>query len=266
MLDLHNHTSFSPDGKIELCEMVQKARDMGITVFGTTEHWDYDYVMANITVQKTDIPAYVRAATEMKQSMNGEGFTYLLGAECGYHKDACAYYTRKIAEHSFDYIINSTHVTDGKDCYFQEYFRGKSRETAYKRYFETVLESLSAPYPWHILGHLGYVSRNAPYENPRITYEEYKGYYDEILTTLIAKEKTLEVNTNVKTCGYLILPHGEILKRYFALGGRRVSFGSDAHRADSMLQSYELVIGLLKSIGFNSLTYYVNGEERQFPI
>ena len=257
-IDLHTHTSFSPDSKEEPEVMVSTAASLGCSVYGITEHIDFDYVVCKIDSVQTDIQAYINKICELKTEVSN--MLLLTGAEFAYHKEAEALYRDTLTKYNFDYIINSVHVTDGKDCYFLPYFEGKEKDYAYRRYLETVLESVDAGYDYQIVGHIGYVARHAPYEDKKLYYKDFAKLIDEILFRIIQKNKVLEVNTNVKNCGFLTLPSFEILERYYELGGRKITYGSDAHSKERILENYDLVINKLKEIGFKRLTYFNNKE------
>ncbi len=255
MIDIHNHSIFSADCHVPTEKMVRAAVRKGCAVFGISEHFDYDCLADGITEEKIDVAGYCACASELKEKYRDD-IKFLIGAEFGYHPGACELYCAVEREYEFDYVVNSVHVTDGEDCYFQPYFVGKSKEQAYRRYLETVLESLSAPYDWQIAAHIGYVARNAPYPDPRLYYCEFKPLLDEILRTVIRQEKALEINTNVKTCGYPTIPHEEIFARYYELGGRLVTFGADAHQPARIGENYALAVAMLKALGFTELSYY----------
>ena len=57
---------------------------------------------------------------------------------------------------------------------------------------------------------------------------------DEILQVIIQKDKILEVNSSTKGMG-LSVTSEEILQRYYQLGGRKISFASDAIMAGSSM-------------------------------
>lgn len=262
MVDIHNHSSFSADCTVPTEEMLLAAIDRGCTVFGISEHFDYDCLAEGITDEKIDTAGYFACASALKQKYRDK-IRFVIGAEFGYHPRANELYQKTEEEFAFDYVVNSVHVTDGLDCYFQPYFEGKTKDFAYRRYLETVLESLSAPYDWQIAAHIGYVARNAPYPDPKLYYCEYASLLDEILRTVIRLEKALEVNTNVKTCGYPTIVHRELLERYYALGGRLVSFGADAHQPSRIGENYALATAMLREIGFTELSWFENRQRRQ---
>ena len=158
------------------------------------------------------------------------------------------------------------HTCLGKDCYFADFFAGKSKQYAYNAYLYRVLESLDAPYRYDIVAHVGYCSRNATYPDPKLRYEDYADVLDEILKRIIARGKILEVNSSAKTAGSPFIPDTDILERYFELGGRMVSFASDAHDTTRIADRRDIVVAALKKIGFTHLTIPDKGRYLQLEI
>jgi len=56
------------------------------------------------------------------------------------------------------------------------------------------------------------------------------------------------------------LPAEPILRRYYELGGRKISFGSDAHLTERIGDKREEVMEMLKKIGFTYVTVPFRGE------
>ncbi len=273
LTDVHTHTAFSADGKAHIIDMIAAAKQKRLTLYGVSEHFDYDYKAEGIlvhgkTVAQIDETAYFSSARALQKRINDNFFRLLVGAECGYsdHPQAIAEYQAMIARYQPDYVINSVHSIDGVDVYFCEFFENKKKHAAYERYLQRVRESLDAPYRYDIVGHIGYVSRNAPYEDKKLRYAEFATLYDDILSTIIAKEKILEVNSSAHGTGGEHLPDADILRRYFELGGRLVSYGSDAHAPDRILDKWEHVVAVLKEIGFTYITVPCQGQYVQIPL
>ena len=76
----------------------------------------------------------------------------------------------------------------------------------------------------------------------------------------------MEVNTSSKTAGSPFLPDTDILTRYFQLGGRNVSFASDAHDVTRVGEKRGLVCDALKKIGFTDLTIPYKGKHILQPL
>ncbi len=261
LTDVHTHSDFSADGKAPLAEMVARAKALGLGYLGVSEHFDFEYLAETIVIDgklitgTTDAAAYFSEIRRLQKTQNGNGFTLLAGAEFGYHPaDECIRaYLGIERDYAPDFVVNSVHTVDGTDAWFPSYFEGKSKERAYRRYLETVRESLDAPYSYDIVGHLGYVSRNAPYADRKIRYADFPALYDDILRTVIAKRKILEVNTSSRGAGSDFLPDTDVLARYYALGGRKISFASDAHEPTRILYGRDKVAEALKKIGFTHI-------------
>ena len=270
--DIHTHTAFSGDGRSTIDEMIGRALQLGLTHYGISEHINYDYDRIGFTVDgepfpSTDEAAYFRRARALQKQYAAK-IRILVGAEFGYDHSSRAQerYAALAERYRPDFIVNSVHTCRGDDCYLPQYFSGKSKEFVYNCYLYRVLESLDAPYPYDIVAHLGYCSRNATYPDPKLRYEEYSDVLDEILKRTIAKDKILEVNTSAKTAGSPFIPDIDILSRYYELGGRKISFASDAHDTSRVGDKRELVCEALKKIGFTCITVPDRGKHLQIEL
>ena len=83
---------------------------------------------------------------------------------------------------------------------------------------------------------------------------------------IIKKDKILEVNSANKTLENRTLPARHIIERYFALGGRKISYGSDAHFIERIGDKREEIVAMLKEIGFTYLTVPFRGEHIKVEI
>ena len=272
LVDMHTHSTYSADGESPLADMVGAARSLGLKYFGTAEHFDFDYIALGLryedgSLPHTDAAGYFSAARAL-QGRNGGGFEYLAGCEFGYTDDAaaCERYVAVVAEYSPDFIVNSVHTCDGADSWYASYFNGRDKQSAYSSYLKRVKRSLSAPYDYDIVAHVGYVSRNAPYPDPKLRYVEFKDLYDDILREIIARGKILEVNSSSRGAGSSFLPDADVLAAYRALGGRKVCFASDAHSVGRIALNGAEAAELLKSLGFEYLTVPCRGRHIEVEI
>lgn len=258
LTDIHTHSTYSADGRSSLKDMVRAAQSRGLKYFGVSEHFDFDYNALGLLIDGkpayTDADGYFSQGRALQKTLTD--MRLLLGCEFGFSDDkyVTSQYAEIIDKFTPDFVVNSVHTCDGYDCWFKEYFVGKDKITAYRRYLERVKASLSAPYKYDIVAHIGYVSRNAPYASPKIDYADFSDLYDDIFKEIIARGKILEVNTSSRTAGSEFLPDVDALARYFELGGRKVSFASDAHSTDRICDKRELVVAELKKIGFSAVT------------
>ncbi len=270
LTDIHVHSTYSADGESSLKDMFARGKELGLAYLGVSEHFDYDYNAIGLKINGqpafTDAQAYFGEGRALQKE--GGKLKLLLGCEFGYSPSEAVgrEYGEIIKKYSPDFIVNSVHTCDGHDCWFADYFEGKDKRRAYEDYLIRVKDSLSAPYRYDIVGHIGYVSRNAPYPDAKLRYCDFAALFDDILSKIIERGKILEVNSSVRTAGSAHLPDCDVLERYFSLGGRKVSFASDAHSAANICRGREEVVRALANIGFEYITVPFRGEEVRVPI
>ena len=265
LTDMHSHTTYSHDGRNTPEEMLSAALKKGIAFYGVSEHFDYDYDLLQLpeeelrAIQKSDPDKYFHALRHLQEDYEGV-MNVAVGAEFGFSEkeEVKERYLETYERYRPDYVINSVHGGDGKDFYRYEFKEDK--QTVYRMYLRLVRESLDVPYPYDIVGHLGYIARYVPFEDNTLSLEEFGKEIDDILLTIIRKNKILEVNSANKNLANRTLPAEPILVRYFELGGRNVSFGSDAHLVERIGDKWEEVVSMLKKIGFTHLTVPFRGE------
>ena len=266
-IDLHTHSFFSQDGHAALPAMLARAKELGLKYYGISDHFDYDYDRFQIKVKGAPVKlineeAYFALVRALQKDCENTGFTFLAGCELGFADDGDCNARYRDMVHRFqpDFVINSVHSCLGEDCYAIDYFKNKPLRYAYGAYLDAVRGSLEAPYPYDIVAHIGYVSRNAPYENKKLRYADFASVFDDILKTIVSKNKILEVNTSARGALSAFLPDTDVLTRYFELGGRNVSFASDAHAPDRINEHYEQTAAALQAIGFTHFTVPVRGK------
>ena len=88
---------------------------------------------------------------------------------------------------------------------------------------------------------MGYPARYAPENEREFSSENYSRELTDILKAVVANEKILEINSSTKS-EKPFMPSEDILKKYTALGGKYVTFGSDAHsEVEKIIKKYGLV-------------------------
>ena len=264
LFDSHVHTINSPDGHDTIVSLLEDAKNRNFYYLATTDHLDLDLKVCKenktpVAWNHIDLDKYY---SEWKEAAKDAGdVKFRFGIEAGYDKGANDAYIETFKKYPFDVVINSVHFVDHWDVYFLNPFIFKSKKRIYRHYLEKILESLDAPYQYDIVGHIGYVTRNAPYKYKSLRLADFEDLIDAILKKIIEKDKALEINTH-----HGILPTEEILQRYYDLGGRRISFGSDTHRFE-LGKDLDVVAALAKKIGFTHFSVYTNHipEEIEIP-
>ena len=261
LTDVHTHSTFSHDGIEDLKTMLASAYEKGLAFYGVAEHFDYDIFTVHGT-QAIDEEGYFHTARHLQEDYAG-CMNVLIGCEFGYTDDekVQGMYLSTYEKYRPDFIINSVHGILGDDYARQRLFAGKTKTQTYVEYLGAIRRSLDVRYPYDIVAHIGYITRYAPYENREMSLSEFGEQIDDILKTIIEKDKILEVNSK-GGC----LPGLDILRRYYQLGGRKVSFASDAHEHTRIAENREFVVELLKSIGFTHITVPCRGEHIKIEI
>lgn len=268
---MHTHSRFSFDGQDDLEKMLATAYSKGVAFYGVSEHLDLDLIERGM-YEMPNADEYFHKARHLQEDYEG-AMNVAVGMEFGFCK-AEKYlesYQAFYEKYRPDYVINSVHALNGEDYYEKKpYYEKdggggeksslKSKKTAYREYFSSVLESLNTSYPYDIVGHIGYCTRYAPYAERSATLADFQEEIDKILLRIIELDKILEVNSSNKGGVSPFLPSREILERYFALGGRKVSFGSDAHGAGRICEQFLEISQILKEIGFTHFTLPFRGE------
>lgn len=255
MIDVHLHSKFSFDSNENPENYVKKASLLGINVVGFSEHYDYDaFLDGEKEVTLLNVSEYIKNCNALRKEYNVD---ILQGIEVGYRKEATEHYQTLFEKYSFDYIINSLHTLPNRgDCYHDAFFSGKSLKECYKSYLLGVLESVYADYDYQIVGHIGYASRYRNGDGARILYSDFDNLFDDILFAIISKDKCLEINTSSGSGGCEFLPDKDVIRRHVDMGGKLISFGSDAHIAENYRRNADALKTYLKSLGIKELYYY----------
>lgn len=268
MIDSHTHSILSHDGHVGIRALADSAKALGAEYLAVTEHLDRDYLYCGLGkerfIRQLNLKKYYREMQAARAAADGIYLAY--GIEASYMAKANARYQQELASYPFDVIINSVHTVYGGDVYLGKAYRGRAREVVYNEYLDAVLASVRAPYDYDIVGHVGYISRYAPYEEKSMCTPEFREKIDSILSEIIRLDRTLECNTNAKMPGLVFLPETYILERYFELGGRRVTFSSDAHVPERICDKYRETADIVKNLGFSHWTIYKERKPHEIPI
>lgn len=230
-------------------------------MYGFAEHV-YLHAKSDFQAVVTQMQEYARYVDEIKPLY--PTIKVLHGVEYNYDKGQENAYKTLSGLADFDYIINSVHWVNGEDMY-KDFFANRSVDEAYNLYFDEVLKSLDAEYDYQIVGHFGVLLKIGKQFTPQEYFARYYLRIKEILAEIIKRDKTLEVNTSSSGIGVSV-PNKEVLELYYQLGGRKLSFGADAHSVQAVGKNIEEAIKEAKEIGFQYATYYKNFKEEQYVL
>ena len=105
------------------------------------------------------------------------------------------------------------------------------------------------------LGHIDYICRAAPYDNPEIDYPTFSTEIDAVLKILVDREKVLELNTRRFFSERAINELVPVYKKYRELGGRFVTIGSDAHKVSAVGNYFDRAVDFVRELDLKPVTF-----------
>lgn len=249
--DFHNHSRFSSDSE-ELAEnSVKTAIAKGFTAICITEHMDMDYPTGEFML---DTAPYMAEVMRLREKYAGQ-IELLFGVELGLMDYLAPRLYDYAKNYPFDFIIGSSHLVNGMDPYYPEYFDKLGDHNGILRYFESILANISAFDDFDVYGHLDYVVRYSHERNynPAAFWD----ILDEILKKLISMGKGIELNTAGLKYGLgWAHPNPKLLSRYRELGGEIITIGSDAHQCGHIGYRFDDASLILQHSGFKYYTIF----------
>ena len=247
--DSHIHTEFSADSEMEAAEALREAERQGLgLVF--TEHLDYDYPSAGTEEFIFDPEAYWAAYEPLRA-----GGKLSLGVEMGMMvsaREKNAAFLRRIP---FDFVLGSIHFLGLKDLYYPETFEGREKREMYHEYFTVMRDEIYAHPFINALAHIDYIARNAPFDNPELSYGAFVEDIDAVLCALVETDTAIEINTRRIGTSRGIKELAPIYHRYHELGGRYVTIGSDAHVPEGVGLHYDRAHEFARAFDLQVVTF-----------
>lgn len=289
--DFHTHSSNSGDCDAKMEFQIQSAIAKGIKHLCITEHMDMDYpeppkghedehcdfvlnyenykaeydgivfalnngiannyLHADLEASNSKLPSY----SEIIKKWQSGDFNLYFGVELGLQTNIASKNRDFINGKNFDFILGSSHLIDGEDPYYPEYYEGKVETDIFRRYFEYIYENICVFDDFDCYAHLDYIVRYG--KEKTYSYYDFSDEIDTILKSLIEKGKGIELNTGGLRNGLKYPnPCPDVLKRYKELGGEIITIGSDAHMPEHIAYNFDSVPVLLKECGFKYYTIF----------
>jgi histidinol-phosphatase (PHP family) len=229
-------------------QAISAAQKLGIGII-ITEHLDLDYP-ENPEEFVFDFNEYFSVLGPLRQEDK-----LLLGLELGLCAECAEKNRQLIKGWPFDEIIGSIHVVDGIDVYSPAYTLNGEKKPVYGRYLAAMAECVRDFDDFDTLGHVDYICRYAAYSDQNLYIDDFYAEWSAVCAELSRKEKALELNTrrfDDKTAVASLLP---LYRRYRELGGKYVTLGSDAHRAENVGRGIAAAWEIAESIGLKPVYY-----------
>lgn len=251
-IDYHTHTNLSNDNKQTIDELCQASCDRNIQEICITEHIDFN--PKDICYNAFDWDKHIKNVEYANKNYN-------LKVICGGEFDAQFIYMDKIKnmikQCSFDYIMGSCHYCHNKVLFnHPEYFKGREEQEVYDDYFREELSVIKSGI-FDGVSHFDLIKRTGCGIYGQFRPQNHKDIIAECLKNIINNDMTLEVNSSgLRHTAKEIYPNEYILRMYYDLGGKNITYGSDGHSYNQDAYAIDYVYDLLKSIGYKYLTVY----------
>jgi len=259
MFDCHVHSIYSNDSKVSIEEGIIAAIQAGLTGLIFTDHFE---VACPPTSRGAKFNICERAEILEKIGEKYlDNLIILKGIEVGVHYNSIQDINLLLKENSFDFIIASVHSANKIRMCDPRVFEGQTKESILKNYLETILYGIENFDNYDVIGHIGHLCRELPWEDKSMLYKDYSDLIDQILKNIINRGHGIEVNTTGFRRGLGgPIPSFEIIKRYYDLGGKVITIGSDSHEVCDIGRDFLIVRDKLKEIGFTYANYFIKRE------
>ena len=264
--DYHVHTEYSDDSLYPMEEVVKDAFRLGLDEICFTDHVDYGIKPDwdgpepivwrrggsgepdKIPLANVDYPRYEAEIRKLQEKYRGQ-ITLRMGLEFGMQVHTIPLYEKLFARYPFDFILLSVHQVEDKEFWNQDFQRGRTREEFNRRYYEELLALVRRYRHYSVLAHPDLITR---YDSAGPwPFEKLRPILTEILKTVIADGKGIEVNTSCHRYGLKDLtPSRDILRLYRELGGTVLTIGSDSHKKEHLGAFIRETMDELKEMGF----------------
>ncbi|TME80821.1 MAG: histidinol-phosphatase HisJ family protein [Chloroflexi bacterium] len=266
-LDAHLHTNLSPDSDVPIDVYAELAVDRGIAELAITDH--VDFAPGLQAYRYSSFEDRERTVREAAERWVDRGVAIRFGCELTYgsrYEDDVRDHLRR---HRYDFTIGSVH--DEPDSVYAPqnvaaWCSGRPLSEIVKPYFDEVTAAARSGL-FDTIGHLDYVKR---YVYPNVTpaqLSEAPELYEPILRALVESGTALEVNTSgLRQPPAETYPAEPVVARFRAMGGRAVTTGSDAHRAEALAFGLEAGYRVASNAGFRSLAFRRGAERLHVPL
>jgi histidinol-phosphatase (PHP family) len=266
-LDAHLHTDLSPDSDVPIDVFAEGAAELGIAEIAITDHVDFE--PGTPAFEYTTHAQRERVVRDAAERWADRGVAIRFGVEVTWDTAWEADIREHLRRHAYDFTIGSVHVYRDSP-YAPEnvagWVAGRSLAAIVAPYFEAVGAAARSGL-FDALGHIDMVKR---YLVPHVTAADLAAapeLYEPVLVALVESGTALEINTSgLRQAANETYPAPAIVARYRELGGRAVTVGSDAHRAETFAWALADGYGSAEGAGFDTLAFRRGGAPVEVPI
>jgi histidinol-phosphatase (PHP family) len=262
----HLHTDLSPDADVPVDVYAELAVEAGVAELALTDHVDFTPGLpAYAFASWADRERTARAAAERWAGRVAIRF----GVEITWDSRWASDIRDHLARHPYDFTIGSVHVYRGSPyaaARVAGWVAGRRLPEIVAPFFDEV-EAAARSGLFDALGHLDFVKR---YLVPHVRPADLAAapeLYEPILVALVETGMALEINTSgLRQAAHETYPPAAIVARFRELGGRAVTIGSDAHRAEAFAWALDDGYAAAAAAGFDAMTFRRGGGPVSVPL
>lgn len=278
LADYHVHTEFSNDSIYPMEEVVKDAISLGIKDICFTDHVDYgpyrdwddprgikyrpgdEGEPEQVALTNVDYGKYFSMIEKLREKYKDK-IAVKAGMEFGVQTHTIPEYEKLFRSYPFDFIILSIHQAGDQEFWTNEYQSGRTQQEYNEGYYKELLFVVQNYHNYSVLGHMDLIVRYDSYGV--YPFEKLKPLLTEILKTVIADGKGIEVNTSNHRYGLSdMTPSRDILKLYKELGGTIITIGSDSHKKEHLGAYIDWAKEELRKLGYTQFCTF----EKMQPI
>ncbi|WP_112238221.1 PHP domain-containing protein [Kribbella monticola] len=256
--DGHVHSEWSWDADRGAMEATcARAVELGVPAVSFTEHVDFTPFRAGFLVENfghlvtdgilnapvLDVAGYQESVAKCRAKF--PQLRILAGMEVGQPHLHVPEVAELLAQGTFQRVIGSLHCLLDGDEFAEpwELFPHRPADEVFREYLAEIPRMVSGSEAFEVFAHIDYPVRSWPGGSDAFEPGDFEDELRQALSALAAGERVLEINTRVPL-------HPTILTWWRECGGRRVTFGSDAHSPDALGLGLAEAAALAESAGF----------------
>ena len=238
IIDAHTHSEFSPDAEFgSMALNLDRALSLGLDGIGFSDHHEMDQAGDFGPAMMLNYEYYCDAVEQMRKKADDRLDVYR-AVEIGYTSFLDGSIKEWLKDKEFDYIIGSVHQLEHHFIVNSNAFKNEEEYIIHAlEYYRAVLDSVDSGI-FDVIAHISFYRRfltNGYLSIAPIDIPEIKNIITLIFEQMIENEMILEINISALRQGLeFTLPEEPAIALYRHLGGRLVSYASDAHQPENI--------------------------------
>jgi histidinol-phosphatase (PHP family) len=259
---VHSEWSYDTDERASMLAACARAVELGVPSVAFTEHVDAERWEPGDgldgrdlawqpwdRMRPLDVAGYLAGIAECRDRF--DGLRILTGIEAGEPHLFRSTASLVLASAHFDRVLGSLHLLplDGELVEGGSAMRRHGAHRAgemMRLYLGELARLVEGSDVFEVLAHLDYPRRYWPQHLEPYREQDYEEEYRYVLRSLAASGRVLEINTASP------LSSVELMRWWRDVGGRAVSFGSDAHVPWRVGDRFELAMDVVEAAGFSA--------------